>query len=110
MGFVDRLRGLLGKRGAPSGRIRVKILIKGRIGAGWLDVDRELALPEGMTLGELIPHASDRGIPLRDAIENSPHLRDTLMWNGERCAVAEHRDRPLADGDTIYLLAPLAGG
>jgi hypothetical protein len=54
--------------------------------------------------------AQRQGVPLRDAIENSPHLRHTLMWNGERCPVDQHAARRLEEGDTIYLLAPLAGG
>ena len=91
-------------------RIRVHVLIKGRIGDGWHDVDRTLAVPAGTTLGELIDLAQREGMPLRDAIENSPHLRHTLMWNGDRCAVDEHAARALQDGDTIYLLAPVAGG
>jgi molybdopterin converting factor small subunit len=49
-------------------------------------------------------------VPLSDALHNSPHLAETLMLNGERCPLAEHGDRELADGDKIYLLAPLAGG
>jgi len=32
------------------------------------------------------------------------------MLNGERCPVDANRDRKLADGDEVYLLAPLAGG
>jgi molybdopterin converting factor small subunit len=32
------------------------------------------------------------------------------MLNGERCPVAENQERVLADGDEVYLLAPLAGG
>ena len=47
---------------------------------------------------------------LRAAIAESPHLRHTLMWNGSRCPVDDHLERPLADGDEIYLLAPIAGG
>ena len=47
---------------------------------------------------------------LRAAIDDSPHLRHTLMLNGERCPVDENLDRVLADGDEVYLLAPLAGG
>jgi molybdopterin converting factor small subunit len=94
----------------PRDRIQVHILIKGRIGAGWHDVDRTLAVPTGTTLGELIEIAQRDGVPLRDAIENSPHLRHTLMWNGDRCPVDDNASRSLADGDTIYLLAPVAGG
>ena len=44
------------------------------------------------------------------AIEASPHLRHTLMWNGERTPVAEHLARELRDGDELYLLGPVAGG
>jgi sulfur carrier protein ThiS len=98
-------------RGEPGARrVRVHLLIKGRIGEGWLDVDRTLAVPAGTTLGELIAIAEREGVPLRQAIEASPHLRHTLMWNGERCPVEEHAGRRLEDGDTLYLLAPVAGG
>jgi molybdopterin converting factor small subunit len=102
------LRWLSRRERAP--RIRVHVLIKGRIGDGWQDVDRTLALPPGTTLAQMIEIAQGEGVPLRDAIEHSPHLRHTLMWNGERCPVDEHAARELADGDTIYLLAPVAGG
>jgi hypothetical protein len=93
-----------------AGRIRVHVLIKGRIGDGWHDVDRTLTVPDGTTLGELIEIAHNQGVPLRSAIENSPHLRHTLMWNGDRCPLDEHAARTLEDGDTLYLLAPVAGG
>ena len=86
------------------------ILIKGRIGEGWLDIDRTLKVPSGTTLGELIERAEKSGVPLREAIANSPHLAHTLMINGERCPVDEHADRAMCDGDELYLLAPLAGG
>ena len=101
MGIFDRLRG---------DSIKVHILIKGRIGDGWKDVDEHLRLPVGTTLGRLVEVASAAGVPLREALEHSPHLTDTLMLNGERCPLDEHRERVLADGDELYLLAPLAGG
>jgi molybdopterin converting factor small subunit len=91
-------------------KIRVHVLIKGRIGEGWQDTDRTFALPEGATLRALLDAADRVGVALRDAIANSPHLAHTLMLNGERCPVDANLDRPLADGDRIYLLAPLAGG
>lgn len=101
MGFFDRLRG---------DQVRVHVLIRGRIGDGWIDVDEHLRVPRGTTLGALVGVAAAAGIPLREALERSPHLRDTMMLNGERCPVADNADRELGDGDELYLLAPLAGG
>ncbi|HLL24421.1 MAG TPA: hypothetical protein VK427_19955, partial [Kofleriaceae bacterium] len=65
---------------------------------------------KGTTLAKLVESAASAGIPLREALDHSPHLRDTLMLNGERCPVDEHGAREMADGDELYLLAPLAGG
>jgi len=101
MGIFDRLRGE---------SLRIHIIIRGRIGDEWRDVDTYLRVPQGTTLGKLVEVAEGAKIPLRDALENSPHLTDTMMLNGERCPLAEHAERPLADGDELYLLAPLAGG
>lgn len=101
MGIFDRLRG---------GHIRIHVLIRGRIGDAWHDIDEHLRVPAGTTLGRLVEVADAAGVPLRDALANSPHLVDTMMLNGERCPLDENRDRVLAEGDEIYLLAPLAGG
>jgi molybdopterin converting factor small subunit len=104
MGLLDRLR----RR--DDGAIRVTVLIRGRIGEGWYDLDRTLRLPAGTTLGALLERDDELGAALRDAVAHSPHLAHTLMLNGDRCPVEEHRGRLLADGDELYLLAPLAGG
>jgi len=101
VGIFDRLRG---------GTIRVHVLIKGRIGLGWHDVDEHVRVPTGTTLGKLLELADSPRLPLRAALADSPHLTDTLMLNGERCPVEANADRVLAEGDEIYLLAPLAGG
>ncbi len=90
--------------------VRVHVLLRGRIGEGWLDVDEQLKVAHGTTLDELLGIAEARGIPLRGALAASPHLAETLMLNGERTPVAAHGARVLADGDELYLLAPLAGG
>ncbi len=101
MGIFDSMRG---------GLVRVHILIRGRIGDGWKDVDEYLRVPQGTTLGRLVEVADEAGVPLREALAQSPHLADTMMLNGERCPFADNEGRTLADGDEIYLLAPLAGG
>ena len=102
------LRSLVRSRSGT--KIRVRVLIRGRIGAGWHDVDRTFRLSPDATLAELLPAADRAGVPLSEAIKSSPHLRDTLMINGERCPLETNRERPLEDGDEIYLLAPVAGG
>lgn len=101
MGIFDRHRG---------GSAKIHILIKGRIGDDWKDIDTYLRVPVGTTVAKLVEVADGARIPLREALETSPHLKDTMMLNGERCAFAENADRVLQDGDEIYLLAPLAGG
>ena len=97
-------------RREPAGAIRVRVVVKGRIGEGWFDVDRKIALPAGATLAALIDAADRAGLRLSQAIEASPHLRHTLMWNGERTPVDENLGRELRDGDELYLLGPVAGG
>ncbi|MBS1119619.1 MAG: thiamine S protein [Deltaproteobacteria bacterium] len=101
MGIFDRLRGE---------SVRIHILIRGRIGDAWRDIDTHLRIPRGTTLGKIVDIAEGAGIPLREALEHSPHLTETIMLNGERCPLGEHAERVLADGDELYLLAPLAGG
>ena len=107
-GLLQRIGAWL--RREPAGVIRVRVVVKGRIGEGWFDVDRKLALPAGATLAALIAQADRDGLQLSQAIEASPHLRHTLMWNGERTPVDENLSRALADGDELYLLGPVAGG
>jgi hypothetical protein len=99
------LRRLLGKE-----MIRVHLMVRGRVGDTWLDVDEQIKCAPGTTLTDFIALVERRGIPLGRAIETSPHLAHTLMWNGDRCPVDEAGARTLADGDQIYLLSPLAGG
>ena len=106
MSLADRVRGWMG--GTP--RINVRVFVNGRIGEGWRKIDRTFSLPEGTTLHGLIDRADRAGLDLSGAIAASPHLKHTLMLNGERCPLDEHRDRPLNDGDEVYLLAPIAGG
>ncbi len=101
MGIFDRHRG---------GSVKIHILIKGRIGDDWKDIDQYMKVPAGTTLGKLVEVADGAKIPLREALANSPHLTDTMMINGERCPFTENAERVLLDGDEIYLLAPLAGG
>jgi len=109
MSLRSRVRRLLG-RGDGGDTIRVHVLLKGRTGTGWYDVDEQVPLPAGATLATLLEVAEQRGIKIREALESSPHLRHTLMLNGERCPVEANAARPMADGDEVYLLAPLAGG
>lgn len=114
MSLLSGLRRLVGLDAAPGSKdgssIRVRVLLKGRTAAGWYDVDQNLTLPAGATLATLLDASERRGIRLRDALENSPHLKHTLMLNGERCPVDQNLERRLSDGDEVYLLAPLAGG
>lgn len=106
--LVERARRWLASRGGP--RIRVHVLVRGNIGGRWYEVDRVVRVPEGTTLAELVAASRELGVPLDEAIAASPHLRDTIMLNGERCPVDAEGGRRLADGDELYLLSPLVGG
>ena len=108
MSWLERVGGLF-RRETP-GTIRVRVVLKGRIGEGWFDVDQRIPLPAGATLATLIEQADQRGLRLSQAIAQSPHLRHTLMWNGQRAPVDENLGRAMHDGDQVYLLGPLAGG
>jgi molybdopterin converting factor small subunit len=108
MSWVERIGAWV--RREPSASVRVRVVMKGRIGEGWFDIDRKLSLPDGATLAALIEAADRAGLRLSQAIESSPHLRHTLMWNGQRTPVAENLARELRDGDELYLLGPVAGG
>lgn len=101
MGIFDKLRG---------DSVKVHIVIRGRIGDDWKEIDEYLRVPVGTTLARLVEVAGANGVPLAESLANSPHLKDTMMLNGERCALAENAERVLVDGDEIYLLAPIAGG
>jgi len=101
MGIFDKLRG---------DSVKVHIVIRGRIGDDWKEIDEYLRVPGGTTLARLVEVAGANGVPLAESLANSPHLKDTMMLNGERCALAENAERVLVDGDEIYLLAPIAGG
>jgi hypothetical protein len=91
-------------------KIKVRVLVSGRIGPGWRSCDQTFSLPVGATLSALLDAAERGGIDLRRAIDESPHLRHTLMLNGERCPLDDNQARVLADGDELYLLGPIAGG
>jgi hypothetical protein len=107
VGLTGKLKGIVG-RGTRG--VRVHLLIRGRMGPAWHDIDRTVRVPRGTTLELFIEHCRTKGIPLQEALDASPHLRHTLMWNGERSPLAEHGQRVLEDGDELYLLAPIAGG
>ena len=106
--MLDGLRRRLSRR--PADVIQVHLIVKGKIGAGWYDVDERIPLRAGATLGRFLDETDRRGLGVRAAIAASPHLEHTLMLNGERCPVAVNLDRVLMDDDQIYLLSPLAGG
>jgi len=94
----------------PGPRIRVHVLLRGNVGGRWYDVDRIVTIPAGTKLAELVGASREIGVPLDEAIARSPHLRDTIMLNGERCPIEREGERALQDGDELYLLSPIAGG
>ena len=62
MSVAGKLRGLFGggRDGDARPKIRVKLFLSGRIGAGWQNIDRDFTLAAGSTLADLL-------YPLREA-------------------------------------------
>ncbi len=80
--------------------------LKRAAGRGTESVD----LPAGATLGELFHHLGERhGPAFRDLLlgpDGQPQ-RSLLLFVGDDPANAA---RPLRDGDSVTILAPMAGG
>ncbi len=109
LSVLSALKRLLA-RDDPGG-IRVHVLLKGRIGSGLVRRRRAGAAAGGRDArGPARRRPTAAASDCAQAIADSPHLRHTLILNGDRCPVDENLGRALADGDEIYLLAPLAGG
>jgi hypothetical protein len=83
--------------------ITIHVLIRG-IGNGRGEVDEQVAVPEGTTLGKLIEMCDNAVVPLRASLASSPQA-EPLLLNGARCPVDANAGRVLADGDEILVLA-----
>ena len=68
MGIFDRLRG---------DQIKIHILIRGRIGDDWKDVDENLRMPAGHDAREARRRRRAAGVPLREALEQLAAPRAT---------------------------------
>ena len=97
MGIFDKLRG---------DSIRVQVVIHGQVSGVAHAIDDHLRLPVGTTLARLAEVARFDTITLAELVAHNPTLADTLLLNGEACAVATHGERVLQDGDELRLLAP----
>lgn len=79
------------------------MLING-IGDGRRDVDEQVGVPDGTTLGALIQICDNAVVPLRASLAASPQ-RVPLLLNGAPCPVDANAGRVLADGDEVVVLA-----
>ena len=104
MPWRDALPRWLGGGAQQPGRIRVHVLIKGRIGEGWYDVDRTIAVPAGTTLARA---ARSRAAPgpaaaRRDRGEPSPATHPDV----ERRPLSRRRARRASAAGRRLALSP----
>ncbi len=66
-------------------------------------------LPDGSRLSDLVEHLSDNhGKEFREQIDSITGLR--ILINGREYYLTGYMESPLADGDTVVFLPPIAGG
>jgi len=80
---------------------------------GILGSETELVLPEGKTIGGLLADLYGRHPDLRrEMCTATGELKEfiNIFVNGRNIAFLGHLAAPLADGDTVALFPPVAGG
>ena len=89
----------------------VHFLLKGYMLGTFLDHEFDMELPEGTTLKKALDKAGKkRGVDFDRVLEEHEVIRETILLSGERLQWPGGLDRQLKDGDTVYMLSPLAGG
>jgi molybdopterin converting factor small subunit len=91
--------------------VKVHFLLKGYMLGTFLDHEFDLELPEGTTLKEALRKAGrKRNVDFNRVLEEHEVIRESILVSGERMPWPAGLDRALQDGDSVYMLSPLAGG
>lgn len=92
--------------------VALSISVHGFIGGAFLHADHDVVLPaEQATLRGLFDYCRDHlDLDVWNVFEQNERLRDNILVNGDRWAVAAHADIRLPDDAQVALLSPMAGG
>ena len=91
--------------------MKVHFLLKGYMLGTFLDHEFDMDLPESATLKQALKKAGEeRRIDFDRVLEEHEVIRESILVSGERLQWPAGLERELKDGDSVYMLSPLAGG
>lgn len=91
--------------------LKVHFLLKGYMLGTFLDHEFDLELPERTTLKQALRKAGkERRIDFDRVLDEHEVIRESILVSGERLPWPAGLERELKNGDSVYMLSPLAGG
>jgi molybdopterin converting factor small subunit len=89
----------------------VHFLLKGYMLGTFLDHEFDLDLPEGATLRQALRRAGkERKVDFDRVLKEHELIRESILVSGQRMDWPACLDHVLEEGDSVYMLSPLAGG
>ena len=91
--------------------MKVHFLLKGYMLGTFLDHEFDMELPESTTLKQALRKAGkEHRIDFDRILDEHEVIRESILVSGERLQWPTGLERELKDGDSVYMLSPLAGG
>ena len=91
--------------------MKIHFLLKGYMLGTFMDHEFDMELSEGTTLNQALKKAGkERGVDFDRVLEEHEVIRESILLSGERLEWPAGLKRQLKDGDSVYMLSPLAGG
>ena len=91
--------------------MKVHFLLKGYVLGTFMDHEFDMELPEGTKLVQALKEAGKaRRVDFDRVLAEHEVIRESILVSGERLSWPEGLERRLKDGDSVYMLSPLAGG
>ena len=91
--------------------MKVHLLLKGYMLGTFLDHEFDLDLPEGATLRQALRRAGkERNVDFDRVLKEHEVIRESILVSGQRLDWPGCLDHVLEEGDSVFMLSPLAGG
>jgi len=89
----------------------VHFLLKGYMLGTFMDHEFDMEVARGTTIREALKIAGrERRVDFDRVLAEHEVIRESILLSGERLDWPSGLDRELKDGDSVYMLSPLAGG